>query len=170
MPVERRKTLCPFHADSHPSMVIYDGNGGYHCYACGAHGDVIDFVRNYENVNLADACRRLNELFSLGLPIDRPMTIRQHRKAQNASREQEERRRERDKLLHEYLQALDRYSNLDGALRDYAPKDAESTVPDIWLDALRNIGFAEFKLKQAEWRLIDYDDRRQHDCFDHKPG
>lgn len=160
MKIERGKTICPFHADSHPSMVVYDGDGGYHCYACGAHGDVIDFVRNYENINLSDACRRLNALFTLDLPLDRPMTIKQYRASENVLRERDKRKEEHDKLLHEYLQALDRYSSLDHALHDYAPKDPNGFAPDIWLNALRNIGFAEFELKQAEWRLIDHDDRR----------
>ena len=35
------KALCPFHNDRHPSLFVDDDH--YHCYACGEHGDVIDF-------------------------------------------------------------------------------------------------------------------------------
>jgi hypothetical protein len=57
--------LCPFHNDSSPSLTIYrgrDGFGRYRCFACGAGsegGDVIDFVAAIENVEPAEAVRRL---------------------------------------------------------------------------------------------------------------
>lgn len=37
--------VCPFHEDIGPSLIVYPTH--YHCYACGAHGDVFDFARNY---------------------------------------------------------------------------------------------------------------------------
>jgi DNA primase len=43
------KTLCPFHEDRRPSMQLYPGSGGrraqFHCFACGAHGDVFDLIK-----------------------------------------------------------------------------------------------------------------------------
>ena len=36
------KALCPFHNDRHPSLYVVDDH--YYCFACGAHGDVIEFV------------------------------------------------------------------------------------------------------------------------------
>lgn len=36
------KALCPFHNDRHPSLYVADDH--YYCFACGAHGDVIDFT------------------------------------------------------------------------------------------------------------------------------
>lgn len=38
----RAKVCCTFHGDKNPSMVIFP-NGGYNCFACGAHGNSIDF-------------------------------------------------------------------------------------------------------------------------------
>ena len=36
---------CPFHQGDHTaSLKLYDGDGGWHCFGCGAHGSVIDFV------------------------------------------------------------------------------------------------------------------------------
>jgi len=49
---------CPFHADKSPSFVVYKDNA-YHCFGCGAHGDVIDFVSRLENVGISDAIRTL---------------------------------------------------------------------------------------------------------------
>ncbi len=39
----RRKIICPFHAENTPSLHVYD-DGGWKCYGCSKHGDVIDFV------------------------------------------------------------------------------------------------------------------------------
>ena len=42
-PIEAHKIACPFHADSTPSLHLYD-NGKWHCFGCGKHGDVLDFI------------------------------------------------------------------------------------------------------------------------------
>lgn len=39
------KALCPFHNDRHPSLYVADDH--FYCFACGAHGDVIDFAANF---------------------------------------------------------------------------------------------------------------------------
>ena len=58
-----REFLLPFHGDRNPSLTIYqargDGAWRFQCFACGAHGDVIDWIREIENVdfNEAAACR-----------------------------------------------------------------------------------------------------------------
>lgn len=53
------KTLCPFHADKDPSLVIYSdrsaGKQHFHCYACGEHGDAIDLVKGVLHVDLKGA-------------------------------------------------------------------------------------------------------------------
>jgi hypothetical protein len=51
--------LCPFHADKHPSMSVSEDKGLFHCFACGASGDVIRFVELIENIPFKEACRRL---------------------------------------------------------------------------------------------------------------
>lgn len=41
--IEKHKISCPLHSDNTPSMHIYD-DGGFKCFQCGVHGDVLDFV------------------------------------------------------------------------------------------------------------------------------
>lgn len=53
------KGLCPFHNERSPSFTVSDAKGFFHCYGCGAHGDVVDFVADSENVSIADAVRML---------------------------------------------------------------------------------------------------------------
>lgn len=61
------KGICPFHNDSHPSMMVSKSRQTYHCFVCGAHGDVIDFIKEYKNVSFVEAlricCKEANEEF-----------------------------------------------------------------------------------------------------------
>ena len=59
-------TLCPFHNDHHPSLFIADDH--YHCFACGEHGDVIDFAAKLFGCRLYDAAQKLAADF--GIPTD----------------------------------------------------------------------------------------------------
>jgi DNA primase len=53
------KGCCPFHNDNTPSFFVYVGpNAHYHCYGCGAHGSVFDFLMAIESVGFAEAARR----------------------------------------------------------------------------------------------------------------
>lgn len=55
---------CPFHNDRVPSMVLYLPSRTYHCYGCGAHGDVINFVRAMENLSFAQTLDALETFLS----------------------------------------------------------------------------------------------------------
>jgi phage/plasmid primase-like uncharacterized protein len=46
--------VCPFHPDKSPSFVVYPDNT-FHCFGCGAHGDVIDYVGKINNLRVTDA-------------------------------------------------------------------------------------------------------------------
>jgi putative DNA primase/helicase len=50
------KGCCPFHAENTPSFTVNDDKKFFHCFGCGAHGDVVDFVQNYHNVSFREAC------------------------------------------------------------------------------------------------------------------
>ena len=49
------KACCPFHEDRSPSFTVNDDKGFFHCFGCGAHGDVLDFVQAMQNVDLRKA-------------------------------------------------------------------------------------------------------------------
>ena len=51
------KGICPFHNDHNPSMVVSKSKQTYHCFVCGVHGDVIEFVRKQENLSFMEALR-----------------------------------------------------------------------------------------------------------------
>ena len=58
---------CPFHGEKAPSLKIYKGNGGWHCFGCGKGGSVIDFVMQQENCNFRTAVAAIDKALHLGL-------------------------------------------------------------------------------------------------------
>ena len=65
--------LCPFHADKHPSMKINRDRQTFHCFGCGAHGDVINFIQKLHNLDFKDALRYLGMKPGKPAPIDPKM-------------------------------------------------------------------------------------------------
>ncbi len=53
------KACCPFHSEKTPSFTIFAGGERYHCFGCGANGDVLDFVQGLHGVDLPGAARML---------------------------------------------------------------------------------------------------------------
>jgi len=47
--------LCPFHDDHYPSFAVYSGKGNFHCFGCGAHGDVLNFLQRVEHLSFRQA-------------------------------------------------------------------------------------------------------------------
>ncbi|HXH00316.1 MAG TPA: CHC2 zinc finger domain-containing protein, partial [Sphingomicrobium sp.] len=63
---------CPFHEDLTPSFTVSDEKGFAHCFGCGWHGDVLDFVAQIDGCTLHEAAERLG---AGNLPIARPGNI-----------------------------------------------------------------------------------------------
>ena len=53
--------LCPFHKEKSPSFTVNEEKGFYHCFGCGEHGSVFDFVMRTEGVDFKGAVRRLSD-------------------------------------------------------------------------------------------------------------
>lgn len=64
--------LCPFHNEKSPSFTVSEDKGFYHCFGCGAHGDVIGFIMRDEGLAFPDAVERLAEQAGLEMPRRSP--------------------------------------------------------------------------------------------------
>lgn len=78
---------CPFHNDHHPSMKI---DQFYYCFACGAKGDVINYVAEIFGLSQYDAACRIIEDFNLSISINQ---IPDKDKEMEYQRQQEEKRK-----------------------------------------------------------------------------
>lgn len=64
--------LCPFHNEKTPSFTVNDDKQFYHCFGCGAHGDVIRFVMETEGLEFREAIEKLAPLCGLEVPRTGP--------------------------------------------------------------------------------------------------
>jgi DNA primase len=60
--------LCPFHKEKSSSFTVSDEKGFYHCFGCGAHGDIFDFVMQKQNMPFMEAVELLANLLGLEIP------------------------------------------------------------------------------------------------------
>ena len=157
---------CPFHSERSASFKAYPGQRGYYCFGCGAHGSVIDFVMLYFGLSFKDALAKINEDFSIGLPIGERISLRQRREMEHRQRErQEERNREQrewERLDGEYWAAFDVWQKYDTNKREYAPKSPSEDFHPLYVEAIKNIDYASYLLDTAEMRLRNYADKRHN--------
>jgi DNA primase len=62
------KGLCPFHNERTPSFTVDRDKGLYHCFGCGAGGDVIHFVRQIDRLDFPEAVEALAGRFGVQIP------------------------------------------------------------------------------------------------------
>ena len=130
--------LCPFHNDRHPSLYVADDH--YHCFACGEHGDVIDFAAKLFGLPLYEAAQRLAAGFHL-TPGKPPSAAALHAKRIRTEAQQ---LRENERLCFSVL------SDYARVLRDwkvsYAPKLPEETSDERFVEACHKLDETEYYL------------------------
>ncbi len=60
--------LCPFHQEKTPSFSVHATRQFFHCFGCGASGDVFAFVQKIENITFPEAVRLVAEKLKIPLP------------------------------------------------------------------------------------------------------
>jgi len=60
--------VCPFHSEKTPSFTVNDAKRFYHCFGCGAHGDIIKFVAETTGLSYKEAAIKIAQENSIDLP------------------------------------------------------------------------------------------------------
>ena len=68
---------CPFHSEKTPSFTVDPAKGFYHCFGCGAGGNVFNFISKLENISYFDAVKLQAKRLNIALPFDQPKTARE---------------------------------------------------------------------------------------------
>ena len=71
--------LCPFHGEKSPSFNVNPARGIFHCFGCGAGGNVVTFVMRMEGMNFPTAVKFLAKRVGVDIP-ERPLTRDEKRK------------------------------------------------------------------------------------------
>ena len=84
--------LCPFHKEKTPSFTVNEGKGFYHCFGCGAHGDILDFVMAFAGCSFREAMEDLRG----GHAPTSPEDVRRAAERQRHAEAERRRRAEQD--------------------------------------------------------------------------
>ncbi|MCX8157785.1 MAG: DNA primase [Verrucomicrobiae bacterium] len=147
--------LCPFHKEKTPSFNVNPQRQIFHCFGCHKGGDVITFIREYENISFLDAVRRLAERANIPLAFENDPQYRQTRELKEVLLEIHE------QLTRRWQQALNQDSAGQVA-REYLQKrgvGAEAIqlfrlgyAPEAWDDTVnwaRRKGYDMALMEQA---------------------
>ena len=144
------KAHCPWYTDRTPSLSFYKDNSRFHCFSCGAGGDVIDLVGMLLNLTAMDAAKELNSTYHLGLDLDKPRspeTVRKAIQQQRLQQKQQEIFRQWEKgsflILNSYLRTLRDWK------RRYAPAGPDQPQHPRFIEALGRLDYLECLLNEV---------------------
>ena len=129
------KALCPFHNDRNPSLYVADDH--YYCFACGEHGDVIDFVGKLFQLSPYDAARKLMADFHLS-PDKPPSAAALHAKRIRTEAQQ---LRENDQLC--FSELSDSARVLRSWKVQYAPQSPAEAPDERFVEACHKLDETE---------------------------
>lgn len=150
--------LCPFHREDTPSFSVDSNRQRFHCFGCGADGDVFDFVGRIEGVPFTDSRRMLGE--AAGIQPDRPLSP-----AESSEWAAERRAIERDLPAARLwrLTAVDLADEFLDKLKDALFNPEAKIVPAVgevaeWtrlLDRFRRLDGGDLVAEYNNWRARD---------------
>lgn len=132
--------LCPFHKEKTPSFSVNPERNGYHCFGCGAGGNAISFLMEYENKPFRQALQELADRAGIILP-------------QTGTEEEQERLRLRGRILEMNRASMEIFCQQDpeGDLFDKETVEAfQIGAPSLsWKAQMRAKGFSESELRSC---------------------
>lgn len=142
---------CPIHKERTPSLKIYSGNGGWHCFGCGAGGSVIDFVMHIFNINFRQAVTRICNDFGIRQPAVTSEELAELRR----------KNRERERAQQEYTAEYDakhrEYVKLKRILAEKQPKAGDTELDAEYAEALRRLPYLEHWFENNHYKRGETD-------------
>lgn len=129
--------VCPFHNDKNPSMKV---DKRFHCFACQADGDAVDFVSRLLGLPCREAAMKLADDF--GISYDKRQKPSVRPKIREPAPEQIYQQEENHcyKVLTDYFQLLRKWE------RQYAPKQPEDEWHPLFVEAQQKRDYTEYLL------------------------
>ena len=127
---------CPFHDDKNPSMKV---DQRFHCFGCGADGDVIDFIAKLFNLSPKEAAEKLAQDFGLIYDSQAPPRRRYVRQKTEAQKFREDRQR-CYRVLSDYYYLLKKWE------ADRSPRTLEEEPHPRFVEAIQKKAYVEYLL------------------------
>lgn len=74
--------LCPFHDEKTPSFSVRPSLGVWHCFGCGAHGDIFDYIKKRDSIDFGEAVEVLADMYHIELHYE---SLHHHLERNNVS-------------------------------------------------------------------------------------
>jgi DNA primase len=168
------KACCPFHQEKTPSFNVNPQKQFYHCFGCGASGDALKFIMEYEGLSFIEAVESLAAQMGMEVPREKasPKAVQQQRKARDLYdvmlhvakfyrhqlRDHPASAQAKDYLKQRGLTAEIAKEYLIG----FAPPGWDSLVPGLVADAALQKQLVELGM------LVEKDDGKTYDRFRHR--
>ena len=127
---------CPFHDDKNPSMKV---DQRFHCFGCGADGDVIDFTAKLFDLSPKEAAEKLAQDFGLVYDSQAPPRRRYVRQKTEAQKFREDRQR-CYRVLSDYYHLLKKWGI------DHSPRTPEEEPHPRFVEAIQKKTYVEYLL------------------------
>ena len=161
---KRGAMCCPFHREKTPSFKIYQNGKKFHCFGCGADGDVISFAMKYYGITYGQAITRLASEFGIPVVGERPLTIKERVKIQETRRkrkqEEEFLKSEGNRLFDIWETACNEVIRLKNEIAKYAPGAVGEPYDERYCTALKLLPISIYNCDMAEIKLRDFEERR----------
>ena len=146
----RRRVVCPFHDDHDPSLALYDDH--FYCFACGAHGDVIDLVGGLFHLSPYQSAQKLAADFKLN-PQGFKDSVPKGKSILDARR----REKEEDERCHNAL--VDYLWQLRGWEEEFRPEHPDDDWDVHFVEALAQLPVVEELLDL--WQTATPEERKR---------
>ena len=127
---------CPFHDDRHPSMKV---DTRFHCFGCGADGDVIDFTARLYGLSPKEAAEKLAQDFGLSYDSKAPPR-RNYVRQKSEAQARKEKREHGWRILTNYYHLLRKWE------ADYSPKTPDEDPHPRFLEAIQKKDYMGYLL------------------------
>ena len=149
------QACCPFHHEKTPSFTVSKSKQFYHCFGCGAHGNAIGFLMEYDKLEFLEAVEELANF--LGLDVPREQSGGRNEKTQVSFQTKRDLYQLMAEIAHFYQQQLPNhipaqaYLQKRGLSQEVIERFAIGFVPDSFDSVLRKFG----RNREEQARLFD---------------
>lgn len=163
--------LCPFHNEKTPSFSVEPEKQFYYCFGCGAGGNAIGFVMNYENLDFPDAIENIAAQMGIEVPREESSVLQKVREKNQSIYDvlqQSARYYQAQLRQHPQRTRAVEYLKSRGLSGEIARDFALGYAPPGWGNLLQAIGTSEQQKKALlnAGMLIENPDNKSHPLYD----
>ena len=129
--------VCPFHNDKNPSMKV---DKRFHCFACQADGDAVDFVSRLFGLPGKEAAMKLADDFSIPYDARKKPSVRPKIREPTPEQKYQQEENRCFKVLSDYFHRLRTWK------QQYAPQQPEDEWHPLFVESLQRESYIEYLL------------------------